>query len=55
MLVVGALFILLGVYRYPAFIVVGLLYLFIGLRGLRLPIRSRPGLGQSDKAQLESL
>ena len=34
MLVVGLFFIPLGIFRYPAFIVVGILYIYIGTRGL---------------------
>lgn len=58
LMMVGIAFIFLGFMRYPAFVVVAVLYLFIGARGL-----VRAGNGQaevatdevSDKTQLESL
>lgn len=55
MLVVGILFILLGVFRFPAFVIVGLLYVFIAVRGLSLPKTTKLVNKTSDKAQFESL
>ena len=55
MLIVGMLLMPLGVYLYPAFIIVGLLYLFIGLRGFRMPARHGAKSARSDKSQFESL
>ena len=55
MLVVGTLFLVLGFARYPAFIVVGVLYVIIALRGLPFPKTKNLVKKDSDKAQLESL
>ena len=55
MLLVGMAFIALGISRYPAFLIVGALYIFIGSRGFFLSDLSGSNPEQSDKSQLESL
>lgn len=55
MLLIGLGFITLGVQNYPAFLVVGLFYVYIGLRGFRLAPRRANPVPISDKAQFESL
>ncbi len=48
----------LGIFRFPGFIVVSLLYLFIGMRGLATPTdrkSKKKADDRSDKTQLESL
>lgn len=58
MLIVGLLFMPLGIFRFPGFIVVSLLYLFIGMRGLSAPVgrkSKKKADDRSDKTQLESL
>jgi hypothetical protein len=55
MLLVGLAFIPLGVTHYPLFILVGVFYVVIGLRGF---IGPKPGDGlcaESDKTEFESL
>ena len=58
LMMVGVAFIFLGFMRYPAFVGVAGLYLFIGARGL---VRASHGEAEaakhqvSDKTQLESL
>jgi uncharacterized membrane protein YeiH len=55
MLLVGFLFISLGVFRYPMYIVVGGLYVTIGIRGLSFQGKLKLPKTKSNKAQFESL
>jgi hypothetical protein len=55
MLIVGLLFIPLGIFRYPAFILVGVVYVGIGWRGLSSPSAKSLPSKSSNKTQLESL